>query len=288
MIIYVLVCTIIPALFRNVLDFYLALPDYLQMAEDFVNNNEILTRFGLQDNFDISTTIYDLIKIFDISKINEYAQGVFGITSGLVNSFISIIISVYMLLDKEKIINIIKRTVKAIFNNKKGEKIIRRSRMINSIFINYIYSRVICSILMSVICSVVLSILGIKYAIVLGVFIGLSDMIPYFGSIVSSVSVTVITFFTGGFWKCIWCGITLFILQQIDGNVISPKVMGTSLDISPLLVIFAVVVGGNMFGFAGMLLAVPVVTVVKRVMSQILYEREQKNLVKSSGGTDFE
>jgi len=276
-IIYVLIRTIIPTVFANVLDFYNTIPSYLDNIEDFVKNTEVFGKMKIFEDFHMSETVRGLFNTFDIKRINEYAQGVFDVTSNVVNVFVAIIISVYMLLDKEKIINAIIRGAKAFFNTQKTEKMIARAKMINEIFVNYIYSRVICSLIMSVVCSVVLSVLGVKYAIVLGVFIGMSDMVPYFGSIVSSVAATVITLFTGGIWLGIWCGVILLILQQIDGNIISVKVMGSSLDLGPLPVIFGVVVGGSLFGFAGMVLSVPIIAVVKRILIQMINEREQKN-----------
>ena len=103
-------------------------------------------------------------------------------------------------------------------------------------------------------------------------------MIPYWGAIIGVGISIIITIFTGGIGQAIWMGIIVIILQQIDANIINPKIVGSSLKISPLLVIFAVTVGGAYFGILGMFLAVPVFTVIKILVSDYV---EYKNKEKS-------
>ena len=107
--------------------------------------------------------------------------------------------------------------------------------------------------------------------------IGLFNMIPYIGAIVAVAFGILVTFITGGFGKALVMAIVVIILQQIDANIINPKIIGKSLKISPLLVIFAVTVGGAYFGILGMFLAVPVVTVIKMIIENYIDYRNQKN-----------
>ncbi len=133
-----------------------------------------------------------------------------------------------------------------------------------------------CSVIMAVVCSIVLMIMKVKYALILGLFIGAMDMIPYFGSIISFVISLIVTFITGGVWKGVWTGVVLLVLQQIDGNLLGPKIMGNSLEIRPLWIIFAVTVGGALFGFMGMLFSVPVLAIIRAIMSDYFTAREMK------------
>lgn len=94
-------------------------------------------------------------------------------------------------------------------------------------------------------------------------FIGLFNIIPYFGAIIAIVIAVVITLFTGGINQALIMAITVIILQQIDSNIINPKILGDGLKISPVLVIFAVTVGGEFFGIIGMFLSVPIVAIIK-------------------------
>ena len=121
-----------------------------------------------------------------------------------------------------------------------------------------------------------MSIIGVKYAVLLGFIIGLFNIIPYFGAIIAIALSILITVITGGLSQAIIMAIIVIILQQIDANIINPKIIGNSLEISPLLIIFAVTVGGAYFGVLGMFLAVPVVAVLKIVVNDYL---EYKNKI---------
>ena len=124
--------------------------------------------------------------------------------------------------------------------------------------------------IVGIITSIAMSIMGVKYAILLGFIIGLFNIIPYFGAILAVVIAIVITIFTGGIVKAIWLAIVIIVLQQIDANVINPKILGNSLNLSPILVIFAVTVGGAYFGVLGMFLGVPVTALLKIIIEDFI------------------
>ena len=115
-----------------------------------------------------------------------------------------------------------------------------------------------------------MSIMGVKYAVILGMFIGLFNLIPYFGAIIAVLISVFITLITGGVAQAVEMAIVVIALQQIDANIINPKIVGDSVKISPLLVIFAVTVGGAYFGVMGMFLAVPVAALIKLIMDDII------------------
>lgn len=119
-----------------------------------------------------------------------------------------------------------------------------------------------------------MSIIGVKYSILLGFMIGLFNLIPYFGAIVAVTVAIIITLFTGGVGQALLMAVIVIILQQIDANIINPKIIGNSLSISPLLVIFAVTVGGAYFGVLGMFIAVPVATVIKLLIEEFICYKE--------------
>ena len=118
----------------------------------------------------------------------------------------------------------------------------------------------------------------VKYAVLLGFLIGLFNMIPYFGAIIAVALAIIITVFTGGFVQAIWLAIVVIILQQIDANIINPRILGNSLNLSPILVIFAVTVGGTYFGVLGMFLGVPVAAFLKIVIEDFISIRNNKEI----------
>ena len=118
-----------------------------------------------------------------------------------------------------------------------------------------------------------MTIMGIKYAPLLGFFIGLFNMIPYIGAIIAVVISALVTLITGGLSQAIWMLVVVIILQQIDANIINPRIVGQSLKISPLLVLVAVTVGGAYFGILGMFLAVPIIAVLKILVEDYINYR---------------
>ena len=141
-------------------------------------------------------------------------------------------------------------------------------------------SQILDAIIVGILTAIAMSLLGVKYAVLLGFFIGLSNLIPYFGAIVGVGISIIITIFTGGFGQAIWMAIIVIILQQIDANIINPKIVGNSLEISPLLVIFAVAIGGAYFGILGMFLAVPVCTVIKLLIEEYIDYKQRNNSIE--------
>ena len=224
--------------------------------------------------------IQSFIKNFRFSEISKSAQGIINATSGLVDAFIAIISSVYMLLDKERIIEGSKRIIKILFGKERFLEITEFFSKSNSIFQTYIFSVLIDALLIGVVSSIVMGILNVRYAIVLGLLISLFSLIPYFGSIIAVALSVIVTLLTGGFWQALWVLILLVVLQQIDGNFIGPKIMGNMLKARPLLIILAVTVGGGLWGVGGMIIAVPATVVLKMLIEELLTKIEDKKAAK--------
>ncbi len=278
---------IIPALFKSLADMIMNLPAYAEIFFNYINNLEAAKIVGL--HFDVNAiekSFTNLISSIDTKALSKFAQGgLTSVTSGVatiasttLNSFIAIIASIYMLIDKDRIKRGIKRVVAAMSKSEKVESGFEQFARINEIFTQYIYSRLICCSIMAIVCTIILALLGEKYALVLGIFIGVMDLIPYFGSIIATVASAIIAAISGGALHAVWCTIALFIMQQIDGNVIAPRVMGDRLDIRPLTIIVAVSVGGAIFGFVGMLISVPVVAIIRVMFVEYIHAREKKQL----------
>ncbi len=270
--------TVIPAVYKNLMDLYLNVPYYLELMVEKIN--ELQLRFDINlidlDKQNAIDGIQSFIKNIRLSEFGKYAQGVINATSGVFNVFISIIISVYMLADKQLISESIKRVLNAFVPREKVQRFVEFAARTNDIFSKYIFSVVMDGLIVGILSTIIMSLLKVKYAPVLGLMIGVFSLIPYFGAIVA-VSVAIIaTLLTGGWLQALWTGIALIVLQQIDGNFIGPKIMGNMLKARPLLIIFAVTLGGGLFGLWGMILSVPVVMVIKMIFEELLRAREAK------------
>ena len=164
-----------------------------------------------------------------------------------------------------------------MFDEKTCSKIGQYVDSTNRIFFKFISSQLLDAVIVGILVTIAISVIGVKYAVLLGFMIGLFNIIPYFGAIVAVAISVLITSITGGLSQALIMAIVVIILQQIDSNVINPKIIGNSLEISPLLVIFAVTVGGAYFGVLGMFLAVPIAAVLKIVVNDwIEFKNEKK------------
>ena len=241
------------------------------MPDDSILKNEIVL-----DAIEGIKTI-DLKQYINMSKLAEYAKGAIDFAGRIIEFFVAIIVSIYLLLERREILEFIKKLGRAILNKRAYRNFGKYFDRTNSIFFNFLAGQLLDGLIIGIITSIAMLILGVKYAISLGFMIGIFNLIPYFGAIIAVIIAAIITLLTGGLWQTVIMVIVLIILQQIDANIINPKILGNSLKISPLLVIFAVSVGGAYFGFWGMFLSVPVIAVIKLVLTDYI---EYKNRIK--------
>ena len=280
LIITVTVRSIVPAIYENILDLYKNAAVYIEQIVAYINM--LLDDFEFIISLEsITTALLNYITKIDVTEFSKYAQGVISFTSGVMNSFISIIASVYMLIDSRRIIRSLKRFIAIFSSEETSDKISDFFKRINDIFSKYIYCKLLEGTIVGIIATIILNIIGVKYALVLGIFIGILNLIPYFGSIISTICVVLITLVTGGIYQALWTLVSLIVLEQVDGNIIGPKILNNVLEIRPLWVIFAVTVFGSLFGVVGMLLSVPVMVVVKMIAKEFLENKEKlKNYIK--------
>lgn len=272
LIIIFIVNILIPAVSESIVDLANQLPVYYQKAIDFVNNmpeDWIISKESAQ-NAIYELQRFDITKILNMETITDYIEKVMGIASAIFGVFVTIVMSVYILLEREEILGFLNKIIRAMYKEEKRKKIEQYFEKTNSIFFRFISSQLLDAIIMGIIASIAMWILGVKYAALLGFMIGLFNIIPYFGAIVAVIIATVITIFTGGVGQAIWLVVIITILQQIDANIINPKIVGNALTLSPILVIFSVTIGGAYFGVLGMFLAVPVIAVIKILVNDYL------------------
>ena len=243
------------------------------LPDDSILKNEIV--------FDVIESIknIDLKQFVNMDKLAEYAKGVINVAGKIFDFFVAIIVSVYLLLERKQILEFIKKLGKAIFKERTYNNFGKYFDRTNNIFFNFLAGQLLDGIVIAIITSIAMSIMGVKYAVLLGVMIGVFNLIPYFGAIIAVILAALITLLTGGFWQALVMVIVVTILQQIDANIINPKILGNSLKISPLLVIFAVSLGGAYFGFWGMFLSVPVIAVLKLLITDFIeYKNKEKSI----------
>lgn len=231
-----------------------------------------------------------------VNKIgNLLATGIAGIGNNLVtsaqnlSSFITnflftIIFSIYFLTDGERIKSYWSKFTNVVFSEKIKNHwafIIQES---DRVFSGYIRGQLLDALFMFVVISVTLSIVGVKYAVIIGALAGFGNLIPYVGPFIAYGSTIVVTLVSGDIKKMVIAYIALFIVQTIDGNIINPKLLGNNVDVHPMLVVIALIIGQSAFGLLGMLFAVPVAALCKvffeKIMGHIYETKGLKNPYK--------
>lgn len=210
---------------------------------------------------------------FTVDKLLNYLSSAMGVIRGIINIFIAIICSVYILAQRTRIIAFLNRFAKATLTDIGYKRFVKYFTSGNGIFFRYLSSQMLDGIVVAIITSIAMSIMGVKYSILLGTLIGLSNLIPYFGAIFGVAIAIIITLLTGGWKLALIMAIVVIVLQQIDANLINPRITSSSLKVSPLLVMFAVTVGGAYFGVIGMFLGVPVMVLIKVIIEDFISER---------------
>lgn len=259
---------VVPVLSQSIMDLVNNFQNYYNLTMEKINslpdNSIFKSEYAMGIAYEIKNI--DLKQFVNIDTLTQYAKGAINIANGVFDFLLSIIVSIYILLERNEIVNFIKKLTKALFKDTTYNNINKYFDRTNEIFLKFLTSQLLDAIVVGILTSIAMSIMGVKYAVLLGFLIGLSNMIPYFGAIVAVVISIIITFLTGGVSQAVWMAVIVIILQQVDANIINPKIVGDSLKISPLLVIFAVTIGGAYFGILGMFLAVPVVAVIKIII----------------------
>lgn len=289
-IIVILLVMLIPQLIESIQGVATTLPEE---AQNLINKtNKYLSEDSQAANFLEDTLLHITNYLRDwamddlLPKSNTYLT---SITNGLisavkifVNIIVGLIVSVYFLLGKETFIGQFKKLTYAIFKPKRANIIIETARKSNEIFGGFISGKILDSAIIAAICYIVLLIMKMPYPILVSVIVGVTNVIPFFGPYIGAIPSFIIIVLSNPI-QGLYFLIMIFILQQVDGNIIGPNILGDSTGLSPFWVIFAILVGGGLFGFVGMLLGVPIFAVIYYIFQKIIrYFLRRKKLPEES------
>lgn len=279
LILFILINVILPPIIESITDLVGKLPEYYNGITKMLNNlpeDSFWVKINAKEIVNSISKI-DFAKYISVENITGYIKGVISVASGLFDIFVTLVISIYVLRDKEKILNALKKATSSIFKEETYEAISSYFEKTNKIFFNFISGQLIDALIVGIVITIAMLIMKIEYATLLGFLIGLFNLIPFFGAIVAVAISAFITICTGGIAQAIWMTIVVVILQQIDANIINPKIIGDKLEMSPILVIFSVTFAGAYFGVLGMFLAVPIVAMLKLIINDYLDYKKEKN-----------
>ncbi|MBE0450678.1 MAG: AI-2E family transporter [Clostridia bacterium] len=192
------------------------------------------------------------------------------ITSGVISIIVSFVISIYMLGEKKDLVARIKRMAYAYFTDEKTDQIFYTFKLANKIFKAFFLGKLLDSTIIGILAYLIFRIFNFEYALLIALIIGITNMIPYFGPFIGAVPAGIITFVANPSHpvSVLWMLLIILIIQQLDGLVIGPFILGDSVGVNAFWIILAVTVGGATFGLLGMFLGVPVSVLVKTLIEE--------------------
>lgn len=266
---------ILPVVLNSVVKLAGNLHEYYRIAMNKIDNlpDNSFLKGDMLKNAIYSLSNIDITKYINANDITQYAKGIINIASSIFDVFVALVVSIYLLSERKEILKFLKKLITALFNPKISKNLGKYFNSTNQIFFKFLSSQLLDAVVVGLLVTLAFSLMRIEYAPLLGFIIGLFNLIPYFGAIIAIVVSALITLISGGLGQMIWMIIIGVSIQQIDANIINPKILGNSLKISPLLVIAAVTIGGAYFGIIGMFLAVPIAAALKIIVLDYLDHR---------------
>ena len=269
-----------PQLVFNLPSLVQSIPNMIQQTADQLR--EALTAHG--QSTEIVDTISDKITAYletwlqddPLSAILDVAGRVVSAAKNVLNFIIGIIVMAYLLMSRDEFIGQGKKLLFAVFRKRSVcNRILTHLRVINQIFSGFVSGKLLDSLIIGIICGVCLSILHIPYALLISVIVGITNIVPVFGPFFGAIPSAFLLVLTDP-GKCLIFIIFIVILQQVDGNIIGPRILGDSTGLSAFWVLFALLLFNHLMGFWGMLLGVPLFASFSYLLGEFVNRRLKK------------
>lgn len=282
---YLFLKFVLPQLISSIMGLVNDIPGYFTAITNKVGE--------ITNDFYIGEEYYDII----LAKWNEFVEYILRFATDLVpklgyltkaiissiwNIALGIIISIYLLLDKERFKALSKKMILSIFSEKNANRIMVLVNRIDHIFGRFLSGKILDSLIIGVLTFIVLKIVKMPYVILVSFIVGITNIIPFFGPFIGAIPSFFIIFFVSPV-KGFWFLLIILIIQQIDGNIIGPKILGDSLGISAFWILFSLLVAGKILGFVGMIIGVPLFVFIYSIIKDIVeYRLEKKGLPRDT------
>ena len=215
---------------------------------------------------DLKQQMYTLLEASN-NILGAFIRELFNFTkrlgSNLINILLGLIIAFYMLKDLEYFKKLCHDVVEIITKKRTNEKLSSLLHDINFVVSRFIRGQLLDGFIVGILSSIALMLIGLDFPVLIGMTAGIANVIPYFGPVIGSIPAVIVGLLSGSPIKALFAVLALALVQQIDGTVIAPKVIGESVGLHPVFVILSIIIGGSYFGLLGMLLAVPTAGIIK-------------------------
>lgn len=285
LLIVLLAWLVIPQIVNSIVMLFTNFPQYIQTIQDALVM--LQDRFGVDLSsatkmLDDSEAMVNEVYSMATAAMPQIVAGIGNVASNFVGIFTSLAASIYMLADKDHLLHQLRTLAHAFLPEKVAENTLRICHYANVNFTGFFVGKIIDSAIIGVITFVAMTILKLDFAVLISVFIGITNIIPVFGPFIGAIPSIFILLLVDPIQALIFC-VLILIIQQVDGNFIGPKILGSSIGISALWILFSIVVGGDLFGIVGMVVGVPVFATLYGLAQEFVHYTLDRRGIDSEG-----
>ena len=287
-VIVIVLYMVIPQLYESISKIVASAPAYIEKIYVFVDN-------WFSDNDELRKSVLDAIDKYtsDITSlltdwsgqignvVKSIGDGVLSVFVVTKNIFIGVIVAIYLLADRHQFKEAVKRFINLIFKNNVAVAVKNEIKFANDIILNFISGRILDSAIVGILCYILMVILQLPFPLLIAVLIGVTNIIPFFGPFIGAIPAGFLILIEDPI-KCIVFVVMIIILQQVDGNIIGPKIVGGSIGLSSFWVLFAILLFSGIFGLTGMIIGVPLFAIIYDIIKKSVEYFEEKKKLKES------
>ena len=276
---------VVPQIVNSIGMLFTNFPSYIQGVQDMLLYVQSEYGIDLQQAtkmLDDSEAMVKEIYAMATNAMPQIVASIGSVASNFVAIFTSIAASIYMLADKDHLLHQLRTLAHAFLPEKVASNTLRICHYANVNFTGFFVGKIIDSAIIGVITFVAMTILRLDFAVLISVFIGITNIIPVFGPFIGAIPSVFILLLIDPLQAVIFC-VLILIIQQLDGNFIGPKILGSSIGISALWILFSIVVGGDLFGIVGMIVGVPVFATLYGLAQEFVHYALDKRGIDSEG-----
>lgn len=276
---------VVPQIVNSIVMLVTNFPSYIQGVQNmllYVQNEYGIDLQQATKMLDDSEAMVKEIYAMATEAMPQIVASIGSVASNFVAIFTSIAASIYMLADKDHLLHQLRTLAHAFLPEKVASNTLRICHYANVNFTGFFVGKIIDSAIIGVITFVAMTILRLDFAVLISVFIGITNIIPVFGPFIGAIPSVFILLLIDPLQAVIFC-VLILIIQQVDGNFIGPKILGSSIGISALWILFSIVVGGDLFGIVGMIVGVPVFATLYGLAQEFVHYALDKRGIDSEG-----
>lgn len=278
---FVFFSILIPQMISSIQTFLSSFEGYVDTVRNFFESNNFLSEDLLKTLNPVidkgASMLGDWVSNL-ASSLNAILMYSVIFAKGVMNFLIGMIIALYILLDEPKLKRQTKKVLYALLPEKTTEKIIKISRLTIITFNSFVAGKAVDSLIIGILCYIILSFMNMPYTPLISVLVGVTNMIPVFGPFLGAVPSILILLLVDPF-RALEFAIFILILQQVDGNIIGPRILGGAVGLPTLYVMFAIIIGGALFGIFGMFIGVPVFSVIFVLVRDFIHQQLEKKKI---------